>query len=301
VSEAALQAPPSPYKGLTHYTEEDTDFFFGREAERGVIIANLMASRLTLVYGASGVGKSSLMRAGVARHLRDLTKQDLEEFGEAQFLPVVFTAWKDDPIGELLNCTRVAAEELFGRFPEVPEGRLDEQLAAVTEALGTTLLIILDQFEEYFLYHPRDEGPGTFAGDFPRAVNRRDLRANFAVSIREDPIAMLDRFKGRIPHLFENYLRIDHLSRDAARDAIEKPIEEFNRLHPDEPPVEIEPELVEAVLDQIRTGAVVLGQTGQGTVNGGKRADDGKPGDDKIETPYLQLVMSRLWNEEAGK
>ncbi|MDQ2984062.1 MAG: hypothetical protein M3R70_09090, partial [Actinomycetota bacterium] len=301
MSEGTPGVPPSPYKGLTHYTEEDTGFFFGRESERSVIIANLMASRLTLVYGASGVGKSSLMRAGVARHLRDLTKKDLDEFGEAQFLPVVFAAWKDDPLGELIGAAQAAAENLLGRRPELPEGRLDEQLAALAEELDTTLLIILDQTEEYFLYHPTDEGQGSFAGDFPRAVNRRDLRVNFAVSIREDGLAMLDRFKGRIPNLFENYLRIDHLKREAARDAIVKPIDEFNRLYPDQQPVEIEPELVEAVLDQIRTGAVVLGAAGEGAVNGGKRAQVPGADDDRIETPYLQLVMSRLWNEELSE
>ena len=49
-------------------------------------------------------------------------------------------------------------------------------------------------------------------------MNRRDLRVSFLVSMREDSIAKLDFFKGRIPNLFDNYLRIDHLdSRQALR------------------------------------------------------------------------------------
>ena len=49
-------------------------------------------------------------------------------------------------------------------------------------------------------------------------MNRRDLRVSFLVSMREDSIAKLDFFKGRIPNLFDNYLRIDHLdSRPGAR------------------------------------------------------------------------------------
>ncbi len=47
--------------------------------------------------------------------------------------------------------------------------------------------------------------------------------------MREDSIAKLDFFKGRIPNLFDNYLRIDHLERSQAREAIVKPIEQFNR------------------------------------------------------------------------
>ncbi len=82
------------------------------------------------------------------------------------------------------------------------------------------MLVILDQFEEYFLYHENEDGDGTFAVEFPRAVNRPDLRASFLISIREDALAKLDRFKGRIPNLFDNYLRIEHLDRAAARAAI---------------------------------------------------------------------------------
>ena len=62
----------SPYKGLTPFDDSDLDahFFFGRERECELIEANLMASRLTVLYGETGVGKSSVLRAGVAHHLR---------------------------------------------------------------------------------------------------------------------------------------------------------------------------------------------------------------------------------------
>jgi ABC-type phosphate transport system ATPase subunit len=56
-----------PFKGLMPYEEADALFFFGREADCGVIASNLMASRLTILYGPSGVGKSSVLDAGVRR------------------------------------------------------------------------------------------------------------------------------------------------------------------------------------------------------------------------------------------
>src|SRR5581483_10377492 len=61
-----------PYKGLASFddTELDARLFFGRDRERETIVANLFASRLTVVFGPSGVGKSSLLRAGVAQELR---------------------------------------------------------------------------------------------------------------------------------------------------------------------------------------------------------------------------------------
>ena len=80
------------------------------------------------------------------------------------------------------------------------------------------------------MYHPGEDGEGSFAVEFARAVNRRDLRVSFLVSMREDSIAKLDFFKGRIPNLFDNYLRIDRLDREQAREAIVRPVEQFNRL-----------------------------------------------------------------------
>ena len=65
----------NPYLGLVPYTEEDARFFFGRERDQRVVVANLFASHLTLLYGASGVGKSSLLRAGVIKELRERTAQ----------------------------------------------------------------------------------------------------------------------------------------------------------------------------------------------------------------------------------
>ena len=56
----------APYVGLDYFLEEDAGLFFGRDAERKRIIGNLRASRLTLLYAESGVGKSSLLRAGVS-------------------------------------------------------------------------------------------------------------------------------------------------------------------------------------------------------------------------------------------
>ena len=66
---------------------------------------------------------------------------------------------------------------------------------------------------------------GTFAAEFPRIVNDPTCAVNFLLSIREDAWAKLDRFEGRIPALFANYVRVEHLDREAAREAIEGPIE----------------------------------------------------------------------------
>ena len=55
----------SPYVGLSYFTEDRADVLFGRDAERTTIIGNLRNARLTLLYAESGVGKRSLLRAGL--------------------------------------------------------------------------------------------------------------------------------------------------------------------------------------------------------------------------------------------
>src|SRR5262245_50343311 len=289
-----------PYAGLMPFTEEQADFFFGREAEREIITANLMASRLTLLYGPSGVGKSSVLNAGVVHHLRAeaaASRNVGRGFSpganvKPEFGIVTFRTWRGDPLVGLEHA--IAAE--VGKTAS--GSTFGEWLSDATTAVTGDLLIILDQFEEYFLYHSMADGEGTFAVEFPRAVNRPDLRVSFLVSMREDSIAKLDFFKGRIPNLFDNYLRIDHLERAQARDAIVKPLERYNQhLAPGEKAVTIEPALVDAVLNQVTTGRVAVSGTGKGRLTMG---GDGSADQDRVETPYLQLVMPRLWHEEAA-
>ncbi|MFN8497245.1 MAG: WD40 repeat domain-containing protein [Anaerolineae bacterium] len=286
--------PPSPYKGLMPYSEGDARFFFGRDNDRDLIIANLTAARLTLLYGPSGVGKSSVLRAGVRYTLVKEAAANLAGYGAPEMAVVYFNSWRDDPLPGLLRAVEGAAREALTGFNVVAPTATDfvEALDGWTDVVEGPLLIILDQFEEYFLYHAQDDGPGTFAFEFPRAVTRRGLRVAFLAALREDALANLDHFKGRIPNLFDNRLRVDHLNAAAAEMAIRGPLAEWNTLVPPGEAMSIEDDLVKAVLEQVQRGAVLLGDTGRG-----QAAATG--GDVGIETPFLQLVMTRLWDEET--
>jgi WD40 repeat protein len=296
---ATNSAPEAPYRGLTPYAEQDASFFFGRESECDIVIANLMASRLTLLYGASGVGKTSLLRAGVTHELRSSSEANLARYGAPEFVVVYFNRWSGDPVQSLIDSIRDSVVAVLGNRAEgvrIPAGPLSEVLSAWTSFLNADLLIILDQFEEYFIYHPNEQADGSFAQTFVDAVNRADLRASFLVAIREDTLARLDRFKGRLPNLFDNYLRTKHLDMTAARAAIEKPLKAYNALFPHVEPFRAEPELISTVLDEVQIGKVVLGAAGRGAVDQGGRDS----ADRRVETPYLQLVLTRLWREEVA-
>ena len=279
-----------PFQGLAPFTESDEDArrFFGRDEQIRIIAANLVASRLTVLYGPSGVGKSSLLRAGAVHRLRADVR------GASRVAVAYVGSWEGDPKEAVLGAVAEEAARLGSPAEPPPDGLpLDEALQAWQEGLGMRLLLILDQFEEYCLYHPPDEDP--FDRELPQAIERRDLGLRFLLGVREDGLAALDRYKGRVNSLFGNRVRLEHLSRAAALAAIHGPIERYNETEPE--PIAIEPGLAEAVLDEIAPGRVALATQGRGTA-GGRSTGAGAGG--IVETPYLQLVMKTLWEREQA-
>ena len=293
-------AGEGPYVGLDYFAEDKAALFFGRDGERKMIIGNLRASRLTLLYAESGVGKSSLLRAGVAARLDELAQRSSVERGSPRYVPVVFNTWRDDPVATLINHIEATARSFLGPGSnlELPPDGLEEAIKSAAEALDATPLIMLDQFEEFFLYHGETEARERFADGLAQCVGRADVRANFLISIREDAYSRIgDLLKARIPNVYGNYLHLDYLDRRAARDAIVQPIEQVNRsLLGDSPAFAAEPALVEEVLDQVRRGRVTIGDRGRPEADG----EDAGRGAERFETAYLQLVMERLWNEETA-
>ena len=109
-----------PVQGSRAFDDSELDalFFFGREREREVIVANLLASRLTVLYGESGVGKSSLL----ARRRR-------------------------------ARAARACDPAPWSRFTTRGRERVDDVLDRAWRGAAARRISILDQFEEYFLYH----------------------------------------------------------------------------------------------------------------------------------------------------
>jgi WD40 repeat protein len=267
----AVATPTSPYKGLAAFEDSDLDalFFFGRERESEVIAANLIASRITVLYGPSGVGKSSVMRAGVAYRLRQ--EHDAEV--------IVFSTWSGDPVAGLIDAAGGSGRSLA------------DALADAADRAGGDLYLILDQFEECFLYH---DGGGRFATELAKVLRRGGLRVNVLIGMREDALARLDALKASIPNLLSNRLRLERLDRAEGAHAITGPIKQYNGLVPPGERVAIEPQLEQAILDEVTAGRVELASVGRGVPLGVREQH-------RIEAPYLQLVLARLWDVERGR
>lgn len=290
---AAVGVRRSPYQGLVPYVEADADWFFGRDEWREVIGDNLRAYRITVLYGASGVGKSSVLRAGLLRHLEDEATENVATLGVARLLPIYFSAWSlDEPLVALEGAVHAAAQKLVPELATSVQGAsLTELLASWPARVDGPLLLVLDQLEELFVYHERRGDP--VLEELTAALRSADPTVHFLLSIREDALAKLDRFEGQIPGLLDHLLRLEHLDRDDARQAIVAPLERWNEtVAAAGDQVEAEPALVETALDQVETGKVSLGERA-----GAAATADGE-GLGAIEAPYLQLVLERLWEEE---
>jgi WD40 repeat protein len=287
----AVGARHSPYQGLVPYSEPDAEWFFGREEWSGVVADNLRAYRVTVLYGESGVGKSSLLLAGMIRKLNEEARENMAEDGAPRLLPVAFSAWSlDQPLVALKSAICDAGDALLSDdAAHLREGSLADVLEAWPVRLSGPLLLVLDQLEELFVYHGLGDDPTL--EQLSDVLRRRDPAVHFLLSIREDALADLDRFEGQVSGLGDHLLRLEQLDRDAGREAIAAPLERWNRVvaMPGEE-VQIEPALVEAILDQVTAGQVAL-DTGNAAVTNEDRAAG-------IEAPYLQLVLTRVWDEE---
>src|SRR5687768_3961040 len=112
-----LPADFCPYKGLAPYTAEDESYFFGRATDREIIISNLYGASLTVFYGASGAGKSSVLLAGVMPRLRASTG----------IAAVAFREWQGDDFLERFRARTIQATERVLGEPVIdpPAGLLD--------------------------------------------------------------------------------------------------------------------------------------------------------------------------------
>jgi len=149
-----------PYPGLRPFSERDSRLFFGREKETASLLGLLERQQLVVVHGASGCGKSSLVRAGIVPVFR----MDAMANGKQGHVLIVRPA---DAGGPLVSLARKLDKEI-GLVRECAEGEdpacemrswstiltTSQDWAADISArvadAGATLCIIFDQFEEVF-------------------------------------------------------------------------------------------------------------------------------------------------------
>jgi CHASE2 domain-containing sensor protein len=288
----------SPFLGLRSFTasDEDAALFFGRDRDQELILANLLASRLTLLYGQSGIGKSSLLCAGIVSHLRR-TREDAGAVLPSGVV-VYVNEWSSDPGAAILGELREQARTLTGddRAPSDPDMPLAQALEWWGRRLQEPILLILDQFEQYCLRHAPAQ-TREFDRGLAAAIERQSVRLRCLISLRADMLSELDRFEAHMPNLFANLMRLDGLGPAAALQAIHGPVERINEWRGSErPAVELEAGLAETVVRELQHAALPLSHARANGSFDGDRLD----GEPPIEPAHLQLVMDALWVRETA-
>lgn len=241
-----------PYVGLAPFEAAHANYFFGRTLDSAVIADNVLNRPIVVLHGASGVGKSSVLNVGLPQAL-----------------------------GELASAPRIVSRREWHE-PELLGPWLDTAISASQSMPGHPLILILDQFEEYFLY-PDAEQMKRFAKSLAALVARTDIEVHLLFALRDDSLHRLDALRGHLPGLLDTTLELRHLDEGAVREAIERPIVEWNKSH--RPDVVIDDDFAEALLAQLRPK-----DSAGHPIQGGR-----------IELAYLQLALFRIWEAEGGR
>ena len=164
-----------PYQGLQAFGKEQARFFFGREKVVQLLMEKLGQANFVPIIGASGSGKSSVVRAGLIPQLEKNGWRILEPI-----LP------GDEPLAEL----KTVLIELFGRTEgrEVYSFIKTEGLHPVIERLSGSerLLLVVDQFEEVFTLCPKEEERRQFIELLTQVAEIPNSRLVIVTTMRAD-------------------------------------------------------------------------------------------------------------------
>jgi formylglycine-generating enzyme required for sulfatase activity len=257
--------PKRPYKFLDYFEAADQPIFFGRDEEVNRLVQHIMAHRLTVLFGQSGVGKTSLINAGVIPRLE-------EEGYTSLYLRVL-----REPAASITQ----AALKLVGdegtelaptvgrRAPTELSAFLGRTLHSSSSILHPPLVIFLDQFEEFFIRLGKAT-QAAFAEELAACLEGGlDLR--FVLSLRDDYLARLHSLSAQLPDdPLLNRFCLENLNVEKARLAVIQPAQAFKLRYEDE--------LLETLLDDLE-----------------------QEGD--VEPPQLQIVCHKLYESlvDSGK
>jgi len=262
------------YAGLRPFIKEDRLIFFGRQKEIDQVGDGIEVNPAFILYGKSGLGKSSLVYAGL---LPRLEKQ--------QYCSTVIRFYNEKK-GERskLSAIGVILAELINSFPEQglhPKMNAAELLAWVEQRKEAgTLLLVFDQFEE-FLYYPQEER--LKACELIRSLlqSKGKLTVKTLFLIRSDRFFLMKEVSVTIPGILGCSFELRPLTVDKAEEAIELPgqIQELDSTEVEfnSAPFEYQPEALRTVLETLQDG------------------------NQEIESSQLQIVCQELEEKAAGK
>ncbi|MCL2651889.1 MAG: ATP-binding protein, partial [Candidatus Azobacteroides sp.] len=186
-----------PFRHLDAYEREDIAFYFGREKDIEKLYQMTFETDLLLVYGASGVGKSSLIRCGLANKFGSYEWEDfwIRKKGKnitASLIDELNKKMKDES-----NKTTIY-EQTF----EQKRDRIREQIQILLRKHFKPIYLIFDQFEE--LYTSGNEEEQNEFYEIVKDILSLNQPVKIIISIREEYLGYLYYFEEVIPYLFSH-------------------------------------------------------------------------------------------------
>jgi hypothetical protein len=220
----------NPYKGPFAFGMTDENNFFGRNAETRELINLIKQNQLTVFFGASGTGKTSLINAKL---LPQLTR----EYFHPIYIRINFANKEESP---LFFVRKRIVEELHKWNKDITDFKENQSLVdfAAKNVIFKGLIkpiLFFDQFEEIFTLGPQniqknikiliDELADLIELRLPDDLKKYDYIeniTNFKVvfSLRQDWVGYLDDYSRQIPSILENRYRLKKFSPEQAIDAI---------------------------------------------------------------------------------
>ncbi len=221
--------PLRPYKYLDYFEAEDAHLFFGRDDAIEATTREVLASpsRVGVLLGRSGVGKTSLMKAGVIPAL------------QRDGYLVAYVRCGFNPLAAVLKAINASARQEETLLTSEP---IESSLRRLFARDGREQIVVVDQVEEAII---KLDAPllQDFFNEVKSCLANPLSTTRFVFVIREDYLVPLGRFQAGFPGLLAVTLRLEELDREAARHAVTKPAEAVA--------LDVDPELLEEMLNDI--------------------------------------------------
>jgi tetratricopeptide (TPR) repeat protein len=241
----------NPWLGLASFTEETRAYFFGRDDEVAELSRRVQRKLLTVLFGQSGLGKTSILRAGLVPRLRGQGYCPI-------YVRIDYGKDSPEPAEQIKQAISRTARR-SGEWTQVGVAIEGESLweflhhrdDVLRDESGATLipLLIFDQFEEIFTLAQSDDFGRARAARFieeladlvenrpPKSLEAKleedesgAERFDFArgdyrvlIALREDYLAPLEGLKKAMPSISQNRLRLAPMTGEQALAAVVQP------------------------------------------------------------------------------
>ncbi|MEN2281651.1 hypothetical protein AAGF08_05880 [Algoriphagus sp. SE2] len=227
----------NPFPGLRSFEEEEEYLFFGRENQIDELLSKLNKTRLLAVVGASGSGKSSLVKSGLIPALH------------SGYLSNAGSGWRictlkpgNDPIGNLSEA--LSSEEILGENQVTPNTSaiiesilrrsskgIAETIRQLSDSKDQNILIVVDQFEELFRFSKYEKSVSKGTRDAVVFINllleisaRTQGRIYIVFTMRSDFLGDCSEFRGLPEAINDGQYLIPRMTREERKAAITGPI-----------------------------------------------------------------------------